>query len=68
VRLQRLLQVDFFLWVSVRVGTVPLLDFADMARAPLAASTPSAHDATASTGVVDSANTAPLEPEKKIYA
>ena len=50
------------------MGTVPLLDFADMARAPFAASTPSAHDATASTGVVDSANTAPLEPEKKIYA
>jgi hypothetical protein len=68
VRLQRLLQVDFFLWVSVSVSvwTVRLFDFADMARAPLAASTPSAHDA--STGVVDSANIAPLEPEKKIYA
>jgi hypothetical protein len=46
-----------------------LLDFADMARAPFSASTPSAHDAaTASTGVVDSANIAPLEPEKKTYA
>jgi hypothetical protein len=66
VRLQRLLQVDFFLWVSVSVWTVRLFDFADMARAPLAASTPSAHDA--STGIVDSANIAPLEPEKKIYA
>jgi len=32
-------------------------------------STPSAHDAaTASTGVVDSTNIAPLEPEKKTYA
>jgi hypothetical protein len=59
-----------FLPLGQRQGVdVRLLDFADMARALLSASTPSAHDAaTASTGIVDSANIAPLEPEKKSYA